>query len=140
MVSKIIGFITLLLAFSPAEKGDRLRETEEFLYGYWTVKDTANTPLRNVHFVGGNCISFHFQRDRDLYNILKKYEYSDLSNYPKNISLNVYTKDLVSKKKLIENPIYIEILDKNTIQIRNKASQESILERTPINTKGIIRP
>ncbi|MBD1423147.1 hypothetical protein [Sphingobacterium chuzhouense] len=137
MVSKIIGFIALLFIFPHAEKNDRLNQINKFLNGNWVIEETADSRLQSMHFFGGDCINFTFRDNPHAQSILKKYEYVNVDDYPQHISLNVYTKDIVSDKKLTESPFHIEIMDKNTIRVTSKLGEINTLKRKPRNARDI---
>lgn len=137
MISKVIGFITLLFIFPAAEKDGRFDQIDKFFNGKWFAEKTTDSPLESMDFLGANCITFTFRGAPDFQKILKKYEYASLDNYPQNISLNVYTKDLVSEKKLHESRLHIEIIDKNTIKITSNVGQVNTLKRKPRNANDI---
>ncbi|NGM66228.1 hypothetical protein [Sphingobacterium sp. SGR-19] len=137
MVSKVIGFIALLFIFPSVEKDSRFDQIDKFFNGKWVVEKTTDSPLESMDFLGANCITFTFRGVPYPQNILKKYEYANLDSYPQNILLNVYTKDLVSEKKLNESSLHIEIVDKNTIKVKNKIGQVNTLKRKPRNANDI---
>ena len=129
MVSKVIGFIMLLFIYPSEEKDSRSNKIDKFLNGKWVVEKITDSPLESMDFLGANCIMFTFRGAQYSEKILKKYEYTNLDNFPQNILLNVYTKDLVSEKKTNESSLYIEIVDKNTIKVKNKIGKLNTLKR-----------
>jgi|GEM_PF-4729707 len=138
MISKVVGFITLLFIFPAAEKDSQSDQMDKFFNGKWFAEKTIDSPLEGMDFFGANCITFTFRGVPYFHqNILKKYEYANLNNYPQKILLNVYTKDLVSEKKLNESILHIEIVDKNTITVRNKIGQVNTLKRKPRDANDI---
>lgn len=137
MISKFIGFIVLLFIFPSAEKDNRFDQIDKFFNGKWVAEKTTDSPLESMDFLGANCITFTFRGAPYSQNILKKYEYAHFDSYPQNILLNVYTKDLVSEKKLNESHLHIEIVDKNTIKVTSKVGQVNTLKRKARNARDI---
>ncbi|HLT87307.1 MAG TPA: hypothetical protein VKZ57_06925 [Sphingobacterium sp.] len=137
MVSKVIGFIVLLFIFPSVKKDSRFDQIEKFFSGKWVAEKTTDSRLESMDFLGANCITFTFHAAPYSQSVLKKYEYANLDSYPQNILLNVYTKDLVSEKKLHESPLHIEIVDKNTINVTSKIGQVNTLKRKLKNVNDI---
>lgn len=119
----------------PYQDGE-VNQINRFLEGQWQVDGDSGGSLQSITILRGGYIDFRFRSDGYPISVMKKYDIITIEAQQKKVSLNAYTKDFLTEKKLQQKVFYIYIIDDNLINLEN-GKESTTLKR--IHSKILYR-